>query len=186
MTRVTRAQMRRRRTFTALMSVSVLALIVIVWPKGSSGQVAAPSRTAAAPATSAQAPTQPVPAWLAWMSGGFPATFPNQVTSADGLTQTVVVAGDTRWMTASHDASGTLVDRSTPPYAIPIDAFAVDPAGYAPFLPDGQRDAIVTALTKGEAVLGQTSSELRRLGPRGSITWARSLRMTSSAGRSCS
>src|SRR5437870_11590858 len=177
MTGVTRAQARRRRTFTALMSVSVLALIVILWPKGTSGQVTAPPRTAppvtstGSPAGSPAGSTQPVPAWLAWMSGGFPASFRNQIRSGDGLTQTVVVAGDTRWMTASHDAGGNLVDQPTPPYKIPLDAFAVDPAGYAPFLPAARRDAIVTALNAGQAVLGQTSSELRRLGPGGSSSF---------------
>jgi hypothetical protein len=74
-------------------------------------------------------------------------------------------------MTASHDASGDVVDQPTPPYMIPLDAFAVDPTEYAPFLPSDQRDAIVTALDKGEAVLGQTSSELRRLGPGGSLSF---------------
>jgi D-alanyl-D-alanine carboxypeptidase len=173
MTRVTRAQARRRRTFTALMSVSVLALIVILWPKGQSDQLAAPSRTApAASATGTQATSsEPLPAWLAWMSGGFPSTFRDRIRGADGLTRTVVVAGDTRWMTASHDASGVVVDQPTPPYMIPLDAFAVEPTEYAPFLPSDQRDAIVTVLDKGEAVLGQTSSELRRLGPGGSLSF---------------
>jgi len=177
MTRVTRAQVRRRRTFTALMSVSVLALIVIFWPKGPSAQVDASSTTApiaattGSPAVSVAPSSQPLPAWLAWMSGGFPPTFRDRIRSADGLTQTVVVAGDTRWMTASHDPSGDVVDQPTPPYKIPIDAFAVDPAEYAPFLPVDERDAIVTALSAGQAVLGQTSSELRRLGPGGSISF---------------
>src|SRR6476620_12506657 len=108
MTRVTRVQARRRRTFTALMSVSVLALIVILWPKGQNDQLAAPSRTApAASATGTQAPSsQPLPAWLAWMSGGFPSTFRDRIRGADGLTRTGGVAGDTRWMTASRDPSG--------------------------------------------------------------------------------
>ena len=173
MTRVTRAQARRRRTFTALMSVSVLALLVILWPKGQTDQVAAPSRTApAASTTGTQAPSsQPLPTWLAWMSGGFPSTFRDRIRGADGLTRTVVVAGDTRWMTASHDAGGDLVDQPTPPYMIPLDAFAVEPTEYAPFLPRDQRAAIVSALEKGEAVLGQTSSELRRLGPGGSLSF---------------
>ena len=95
MTRVTHAQACRRRTFTALMSVSVLALIVILWPKGQSDQLAAPSRTApAASATGTVAPSsKPIPAWLAWKSGGFPPTFRDWIRGADGLTRTVVVAG---------------------------------------------------------------------------------------------
>src|SRR5439155_2565014 len=131
MTRVTRAQARRRRAVTAPMSCSVLALLGILGPKGSSGQLTAPSGTAP-PATSAGSPavsptgsTQPVPAWLAWMSGGFPATFRDQISGAGGLTQSVVVAGDTRWMTSSHDASGNLVEQPTPPYAISLYAFSV-------------------------------------------------------------
>src|SRR5439155_1538488 len=174
MTRVTRAQARRRRAFTAAMSVSVLALILVLWPRGA--ETAAPPRptfhaTTTRSAGSPAASTQPVPAWLAWMTGGFPKGFGDQIRSADGLTRTVVVAGDTRWMTASHDENGAVVDQPTPPYEVPLDSFAVDPTGYAPFLPRAQRDAIVTALDKGEAVLGRTSSELRRLGPGGSISF---------------
>ncbi len=156
------------------MSVSVLALILVLWPRGA--ETAAPPRptfhaTTTRSAGSPAASTQPVPAWLAWMTGGFPKGFGDQIRSADGLTRTVVVAGDTRWMTASQDENGAVVDQPTPPYEIPLDSFAVDPTGYAPFLPRAQRDEIVTALDKGEAVLGRTSSELRRLGPGGSISF---------------
>jgi len=51
----------------------------------------------------------------------------------------VIVAGDTRWMTSSRDADGSVVDRPAPPFEIPIDAFSVDPAAYAPFLPPNVR-----------------------------------------------
>jgi hypothetical protein len=105
------------------------------------------------------------------MSGGFPTSFRDRIRGADGFTQTVVVAGDTRWMTASHNQSDDVVDQPTPPYKIPIDAFAVDPTEYAPFLPVDERDAFVTALNAGQAVLGQSSSELRRLGPGGSLSF---------------
>src|SRR5439155_26807867 len=99
MTRVTRAQVRRRRTFTALMSVSVLALIVIFWPKGPSAQLDASSTTApTAPTTDSPAvaaSSQPVPAWLGCLAGGFPPTFRGRIRSADGLPPAVVVGGDT-------------------------------------------------------------------------------------------
>jgi hypothetical protein len=81
----------------------------------------------------------------------------------------VVVAGDTRWLTRSTAADGAVVDRPVPPYAIPIDASAVDPSAYAPFLPPAYRMVVVDTLAKGEAVLGATSARLRRLGPGGRL-----------------
>jgi hypothetical protein len=74
-------------------------------------------------------------------------------------------------MTESHDANGQVVDRPPPPYKIPIDSFAVDPNEYAPFLPADQRDGIVGALRDGEAVLGRSSAELRRIGVGGTISF---------------
>ena len=137
MTRVTRAQARRRRTFTALMSVSVLALIVILWPERPerSARRAVPDGARRVGDRNAGAVERAPPAWLAWMSGGFPSTFRDRIRGADGLTRTVVVAGDTRWMTASHDAGGDVVDQPTPPHMVPLDAFAVDPTEYAPSSP---------------------------------------------------
>ncbi len=111
-----------------------------------------------------------MPAWLAWTPGGFPTGFREQIEDAP-LQEVVVVAGDTRWMSASRDADGNVVDRPQPPYRIPIDAFAVDPDEYASFLPEALREPIVSALVGGEAVLGQTSARLRRLGPGGTMTF---------------
>jgi hypothetical protein len=177
MTRITRAQARRRRAFAALSAVTVLALVVILWPKGSNGQVAEPTTQPPALTTSGAPPTGSSPspgtvqAWLAWVPGGFPASFRSKIGSADGITQDAVVAGDTLWMTESHEANGAVVDRPTPPYTIPIDTFAVAPNEYAPFLPADQRAAIVAALRDGNAVLGQTSAQLRRIGPGGTMSF---------------
>jgi hypothetical protein len=111
----------------------------------------------------------PVPAWLAWMTGGFPDGFRRAVRSVPALSSTAVVAGDTRWMTISRDAAGRIVDRPDRPYRIPIDAFAVDPADYRPFVPETIRDEVVAALERGEAVLGASSARLRRVGRGGSL-----------------
>src|SRR5213083_1232657 len=108
MTRISQAQARHRRVFAALSVVTVIGLVVILWPKSSNGRIVdptstgAPSSIATAPPTSG-APTDAVQAWLAWVPGGFPATFRRQIASADGISQDVVVAGDTLWMTESHD-----------------------------------------------------------------------------------
>ena len=68
-------------------------------------------------------------------------------------------------------SGGAIVDRPPSPYKIPIDAFAVDPGQYAPFLPAAQRDAVVGALSAGEAVLGESSAQIRRIGVGGTMTF---------------
>jgi len=175
MTKVTRAQAQRRRVFAALSVVTVIGLAVILWPKDSSERPpaahASGARTQVTAAPTASTPPDTVPAWLAWMPGGFPESFRNRIAAADGITQAVVVAGDTQWMTESHDADGKVVDQPPSPYKIPIDAFAVDPNEYAPFLPADQRDAVVAALENGDAVLGESSAELRRIGVDGTMSF---------------
>jgi D-alanyl-D-alanine carboxypeptidase len=177
MTRVTRAQARRRRVFAVLTVITVIGLAVILWPRGSSEGAATPTASATAKPTSSLPPsteaTTPdtVPAWLAWVPGGFPESFRARIGSADGITRDVVVEGDTLWMTESQGGSGAVVDRPPPPYKIPIDAFAVDPNEYAPFLPADQRNAVVGALRDGEAVLGESSAKLRRIGVGGTMSF---------------
>ena len=111
------------------------------------------------------------PAYLAWMPGGFPRSFRAEVASLADLASTVVVAGDTRWLTDSRSASGAEVDRPTPPYRIPIDVFAVAPAEYASFIPPRYRGQVVPTLRKGEAVLGTASAAIRRLGVGGRLSF---------------
>jgi hypothetical protein len=177
MTRISRAQAQRRRAFVALLAITVVAFVVILWPKGSNGRAADPSATGTPASTTVVAPpdsgTPPdaVKAWLAWMPGGFPESFRQRIATADGITRDVVVEGDTLWMTESHDAAGTIVDHPPSPYRIPIDAFAVDPKEYSPFLPADQRDAIVGALRRGKAVLGESSAKLRRIGVGGTMSF---------------
>jgi D-alanyl-D-alanine carboxypeptidase len=177
-----RAQIRRRRSGVALAAVLLVALLlVLLLPQGeptpaaegpsSGGPPSSSTDGGGSGATSTPNPNDaPVPAWLAWIPGGFPPGFANQVAHVDELGSIAIVAGDTRWMQASRDADGAIVDRPDPPYAIPLDAFSVDPGDYAPFLPEAERAEIVEALRHGQAVLGSTSAELRRLGPGGSVT----------------
>ena len=70
----------------------------------------------AAPEAPEPAAPQPPPYFLAWTSG-LPLDFRAQVRTAHGLEATVVVAGDTRWMTRSLDAGGAVIDRPRPPFA---------------------------------------------------------------------
>jgi D-alanyl-D-alanine carboxypeptidase-like protein len=183
----------RRRQFGAILVVMGLgAIAAVAWPRDdapaarasvapiaslSPGSSNAPSRTASAAAQptssskEASAPAEMPPAWLAWPSGGLTPGFRVGARELTGLDATVVVAGDTLWMTESRNEDGAVVDRPTPPYRIPIDVFAVNAEEYAPFLPGDARDEIVSALRDGNAVLSEASAALRRLGTGGSLVF---------------
>jgi hypothetical protein len=103
------------------------------------------------------------PAWLAWISGSLPGGLAGAAADTESLGTTVVVAGDTLWMNESRDAKGKVVSHPTEPYRIPIDAFAVDPREYAPFVPEAYRGIVTNALTDGKALLGTSSAALRKL-----------------------
>lgn len=166
---------RRRIGVGAFVAILALGLLFLLLPRGEedlhatvrSSETISPTE----PDGILPPSRDPVPTWLAWMPGGFPEGFSAQVAGEPALGDTAVVAGDTLWMTASHDADERVVDRPDAPFRIPIDAFAVDPRPYAPFLPEAFRDDIVTALRDGKAVLGATSAELRRLSPGGTISF---------------
>ena len=171
---------RRRRTFAVLIAtlLVVLAGVVLFAPHASAptpiASASSPASTAAdAPsASSTNGDPEPAPtAYLAWMSGGFPQGVGTGAGSLSGIARSVVVAGDTRWMTASHGADGSVVDAPPTPFGIPIDAFSVDPGAYAPFLPADLRDAVVGTLRAGEGVIGQASADLRGIGAGGTMTF---------------
>lgn len=168
----------RRRRFVAFVGgVALLGVVALAWPETDDGRAAGPASTeangaAASPDASPSAePYVAPPAWLAWISGGFEPSFRASAETLRGFRETVVVAGDTLWLTASRDASGAVVDRPDPPFRIPIDAFAVDPAEYAPFVDDAVRSEIVDALRRGDAVLGASSAALRDLDVGGSLSF---------------
>ena len=163
--------MDRRRAFTAV-SAALVVVLLFVLLRGGGGQPGAPgSQPVPARSTKGGAAVRMPPAYLAWMPGGFPDGFAAKIPSLAGVARAVVVAGDTRWLTRSISSSGTVVDDPTPPYAIPIDAFAVDPEAYAPFVSSAYRGLLVRTLQRGEAVLGATSAHLRRIGPGGRLSF---------------
>jgi hypothetical protein len=162
----------KRRRQGAVLAVALLAGLAVAWslpwgPDGPATVPTAPSTGADPAAPSAEPSADLVPAWLAWIPGGFPEGFRTQI--PDEFDTTVIVAGDTLWMRASRDVDGDVVDRPEPPFRIPIDAFSVDPESYAPFLPEALRDEVVGALERGDAVLGATSAQLREIEPGGTL-----------------
>lgn len=102
--------------------------------------------------------------FLAWVPGQLPAGFADAVASVPTIRRAVVVASDNAWLTRSRSADGEVVDDPPPTFAIPLEVAAVDPHGYAPFLPPADRSTVV-ALADGQGVLGESAAKLRGLGP---------------------
>jgi len=114
----------------------------------------------------------PAPAvLLAWTPQGLD---PGLVATATGdphVSAISVVRGGTVDLVASRRAGGAVVDAPGAGWAIPLDAIAVDPEAHARFTSGSDR-AAVAGLRPGQAVLGDTSAEIRRLGPGDSIELA--------------
>lgn len=123
----------------------------------------------------AGAPTDPpVPqpsVLLAWTPDGLDAGLASAAAADPAVSATSVVRGGVVDLVGSRDAAGTPVDTLDDGWAIPLDAVAVDPARHAAFAPVADRATLID-LAPGQAVLGETSAELRRLGPGGRIELA--------------
>jgi hypothetical protein len=109
------------------------------------------------------------PAYLIWTHDGLPPGLQPRLAALPGVERAVTVGDDTAWMTRSVDAAGTVVDAPPSPFAIPLETQDVDPRALAPFLPAGLRDDVVTGLSKGQGVLGETSARLRHIGIGGKL-----------------
>jgi hypothetical protein len=107
--------------------------------------------------------------FLAWTPGGLPREFDARLRRLRVVHRHVVVASDVVWMTRSTSSDGGIVDQPKSPFAIPLEAIAVDPASFAPFLPQAERSRVEAALAAGEGILGASSADLRDLGPGGTI-----------------
>jgi hypothetical protein len=102
---------------------------------------------------------------LAWATGsGLPPESERVLEDLRGVTAVTVVEAGMEWLTASFDADGSLLDRPRKPFAIPIEAAAVDPGDYAAFVPVAERDDVL-ALGHRDALLPETSADLRGAGP---------------------
>ncbi|MGH2681472.1 MAG: M15 family metallopeptidase [Actinomycetota bacterium] len=156
-----------RRRFVALVAVlSATIAGFLFWP----ARDAAPVRSD--PGGSAGPRYAGPENYLAWVPGGFDdPVFREKVEDLPHLDEVVVVAGDTLWLRKTQDAEGRVVDEPPSPFAFPIDAFAAQPEDYAPFVGGSVREEIVRALSAGEAVLGEQSARLRRLGPGSILTF---------------
>ncbi len=128
------------------------------------GSVLPPTGPAAPLLAAISAGTEEPTTFLAWIPRGIPEGFARDVRALPEMGRVIVVSEEIVWLTRSWNRAGELVDRPPPPFRIPIDAAAVDPGGFAQFLPPPDR-AIMAAVANGEAILGSTSARLRGLGP---------------------
>ena len=123
-----------------------------------------PGPSAVAPSASPIIQEEPPGTFLAWTPGGLPSDVRAALRSVPIVKRSVVVESDVAWLTRSFSSSGEVVDDPPLGYAIPLEVAAVDPSEYAPFLPPVDR-AVLGDLADGYGVLGESSAQLRGLGP---------------------
>ena len=175
------------RRLPALLAAAVLGLVcgatLVLAIQDAPASPSAPllDGAPAAPATALPTVTVPTePLLLVWTPGGLPPVFADAVTRLPMVDATTIVWADPVHMVRSSDAEGTIVDDAGGGRVFPLDAFAVDPRTYRAFVPTSVA-ATLDALAPGDAVLGETSAALRRLGPGGSIELAGGQRLTVAA-----
>lgn len=157
--------MRRGLTFGAgavagLVVGAVLTLGIQAWTIPTPPERGPRPTTPALPLTRPAAPET----FLAWVPRGLPDGFAARVGRLPMVGRMTVVAEDNVWLARSWSAAGELVDHPAWPYRIPLDAAAVDPRSFAPFLPPADRSTLA-AIESGEGILGSTSASVRGLGP---------------------
>ncbi|CAN5571153.1 hypothetical protein BH23ACT7_BH23ACT7_21600 [soil metagenome] len=113
---------------------------------------------------------------LAWTAGGLPPGFAEAVAALPLLDRLTVVRGDPVGMVASWDADGRAVDRTAAGFRIPLDTIAVDTATYPALLPQADRSAFAR-LGPDDALLGETSARIRRLGAGATVELAGGVRL---------
>jgi hypothetical protein len=133
--------------------------------------VVRPGPTVATIAPTGTEPSDEQELLLAWTSGGLPPGLGVVAATIPGVTAATVVMGDPVDMVRSLDGEGKVVVEPAPGWYIPIDAIAVDPATFAAVVPAADR-ATVAALGAADAVLGETSARLRRIGVGGRLELA--------------
>jgi hypothetical protein len=115
------------------------------------------------------APVPPAPAvLLAWTPGVLDPGLLAAASADPNVDAVSVVAAGTVDLVGSRAPGGTVVDETTAGWAIPLEAVAIDPGDHALFVGGPDRVA-VAGLGPGQALLGATSAELRRLGPGGTL-----------------
>jgi hypothetical protein len=97
---------------------------------------------------------------LVWTAGGLPDGLAADVAALPDVDAVTTVAADPVDLVEARSAAGVRLDDLDDGWAVPLDGFAIDPATYAEFVPTTDQEAVAT-LTRGRALLGATSADLR-------------------------
>lgn len=175
---------RRRRAALGVVAVALLLVALLVGGLVVGGSAldradekAAPTQAeraaATTPSTIEPPPPQPRPEpgperWLAWTAGGLPGGFGGGLAALPEVQAASVVRAGTADLVASRDAGGAVVDAPPSGWTIPLETIAVDPSSYAALVADADADA-VASLAPGQALLGETSAQLRGIGAGGQV-----------------
>jgi hypothetical protein len=125
--------------------------------------VALPTDPPEAPAATRAAPAGPA-VLLAWTANRLDPSLPTAAAALPEMRAVSVANAGVVDLVGSQDAEGRAVDALEAGWAVPLDAVAVVPADHVAFAPVADRAALA-GLGPGEALLGRTSAELRRVGP---------------------
>lgn len=132
-------------------------------PVPTTGPTPTPESSATAGARSDPAEVATAQVLLAWTPGRLPDGLAAAADEVPGVNATTIVSATRLDLRGSVDADGRVVDDLAPGWAIPLDAIAIDPATYTPFVPGSQR-AVLDELRPGTVLLGATSAGLRGVG----------------------
>jgi hypothetical protein len=98
---------------------------------------------------------------MAWTAGGSSSSFATAAARLPEVERVTAVMSGTAWLTRSTSVQGAVLDQPPAGLAIPVEVAGADPATYLRFTPSADT-RIVSAIGRGEAVLGSTEAELRR------------------------
>ncbi len=99
---------------------------------------------------------------LVWTAGGLDDTLDDDLSSLGSVEHVTVVAGDVARLAGSRRAGGAPVDQPGDGWSIPLDALAIDPGAYAATQPKADH-LTISRLAPGQALLSETSAQLRQL-----------------------
>ena len=161
----------------ALLGVLVMVASQRVGSSDASDGAARQPTTTTRPAKVAPLPTARADVLLTWTPESLDPALgaaARAMPDVDAVSQ--VSAGITN-LASSRDGDGAVVDRPDDGWYIPLDTIAIEPSDHAKFASVADR-AAVSELGNGEALLGRTSAQLRRLDVGGTLRFSNGVTLT--------
>lgn len=116
--------------------------------------------------TSARTSVSSLPTWstlfVIWTPGGLPEELADLVRGLPGVENVSEIRSDLALIDAVYDARGAVIEDAPDGWYVPIEVAAID-ANFAGLAP-GEWHASLAGLSAGEAIIGETSAAIRRVG----------------------